>query len=263
MGGFCVETLVGCSATFFVIAYATLLIIDKYTRHGEAEMVPDLRGMYATEAGIMLEAQGLRYEVIDSTYDRSKPFGVIVEQTPPMGSFLKKGRPVYLIINAQSIRKVPVPDLRDLSFRQAISMLNATGLVMGDTIYEPSEYRDLVLDVRQDGLSVQAGTRLPEGTRLDLVVGQGLGTESVFVPDLLGLSVSDVRTAVLGAALVPGAVNYDTPPSDDAAKQLYMVYSQDPAAGMFVPAGTRIDIWLSTDQSKVKKTNILPEEDFF
>ena len=77
----------------FIISYITLSFIDKYTRHGEAEVVPDLKGRYTEEADILLAAQGLRYEVIDSTYDRTQPFGVIVEQTPPelAGDIVEKG----------------------------------------------------------------------------------------------------------------------------------------------------------------------------
>ena len=246
----------------FIISYITLSFIDKYTRHGEAEVVPDLKGRYTEEADILLAAQGLRYEVIDSTYDRSQPFGVIVEQTPPQGSFLKKGRPVYLIINAKSIRQVPLPDVRDVSFRQADAMLKASGLKVGNVTYEPSEFKDLVLDVRKDEQPIKPGTRIPEGTTIDLIVGQGIGTENVFVPNLAGLPATEIRNTLLSSLLVVGAVNYDVPPAND--NDQYIVYLQEPQAGTQVPSGTRIDVWLSKDPSKVtQQENTSSEDDFF
>lgn len=246
----------------FIISYITLSFIDKYTRHGEAEVVPDLKGRYTEEADILLAAQGLRYEVIDSTYDRTQPFGVIVEQTPLQGSFLKKGRPVYLIINAKSIRQVPLPDVRDVSLRQADAMLKATGLKVGNITYEPSEFKDLVLDVRKDKQPIKAGTRIPEGTTIDLIVGQGIGTENVFVPDLTGLPANEIRNTLLSSLLVVGAVNYDVPPTDDIDQ--YIAYQQEPQAGTQVPSGTRIDIWLSKDPSKaIKQKQEDSEDDFF
>lgn len=246
---FILKNILLAGVIFIAIAYITLFAIDAYTHHGQSETVPDLYGKYVEEAEIILANQNLRLQVIDSLYDRKKPFGTIVEQTPPANSTLKKGRPVYLIINVKSIPKIPVPDVRDVSYRQAEAMLKAIELHVADVEYEPSEYRDLVLDIRLNGQSIVAGTRLPEGTGVTLVVGKGAGTESVFVPDLLGMNADQARSTLLSTALVSGGVDYDVEPTGNETE--YAVYRQQPAAGSWTVSGSRVDIWLSTDKNKV------------
>ena len=141
-------------------------------------------------------------------------------------------------------------------------MLKATGLKVGNVTYEPSEFKDLVLDVRKDAQPIKPGTRIPEGSTIDLIVGQGIGTENVVVPDLAGLPATEVRNVLLSSLLVVGAVNYDVPPTND--NEEYMVYLQEPQAGTQVPSGTRIDIWLSKDSSKVtQQEKASSEDDFF
>lgn len=245
---------------FFVIAFITLTVLDVYTHHGEAELVPDLRGKYTEEAEILLSAQGLTYQVIDSTYIRKQPQGIITEQTPEAGSFLKKGRPVYIIINKKAVQHAVLPNVIDLSYRQAESMLKIAHLQINEIIYEPSEFKDLVLDVRLNGESVAVGTHLPEETALDLVIGEGIGQEMVYVPLLTRKTLADIRNELLEIGLVVGAVNYDVVPEGD--EQAYYVYQQKPEAGQSVPSGSRIDLWMSKDKNKASE-NKQEEEDFF
>ena len=57
-----------------------------------------------------LTAQGLKMEVIDSTYSNKKPLGTLVEQTPAAGAKAKSGRVVYVIQNARFKRPVEPGD---------------------------------------------------------------------------------------------------------------------------------------------------------
>lgn len=260
---FILKNAIGTVIVFIAIAWVTLIIIDKYTRHGEAEILPALHGKYLEEAEVILKAQGLHAQVIDSMYDRNKPFGTIIEQTPPANSTVKRGRPVYLIINSKSIRQVPIPDVRDVSLRQAEAMLKSIEIQVKEIVYEPSEYKDLVLDIKRGGQSIQPGTRIPEGTALTLVVGSGQGTETIWVPNVLSLSLDEARYSILNTNMVLGAVHYDVPPTD-ATMHKYIVYRQWPLAGQERTSGSRIDLYLSTDKSKISEQNApTEEEDFF
>ncbi len=260
---FLIKNLILALVVFVALANIVLFSIDGYTRHGEAEIVPDLRNMYVEEAEIILAAQGLKLQVIDSMYDRKKPLGVIVEQTPPEASTIKKGRSVYAIINAAAIRRVPMPDVRDVSLRQAEAILTTFELKVDQILYEPSEYKDLVLEVLLDGKPVSSGQRVPEGTAVTLVVGQGGGTDAVLVPDLSGLPLTNARDRVREATLVVGAIDFDVPPTNN--EDDYVVVAQQPEAGSWQMAGSRIDIWLSTDRTKIvqPRKQTVDEDDFF
>jgi hypothetical protein len=130
-------------------------------------------------------------------------------------------------------------------------MLKAIGLIISNVEYTPSEYKDLVSDIKYQGRSILAGTRIPEGSNLVLVVGSGLGEGRMNVPALKGLDLEQGRQEALYASFVIGAVNYDKTPSGNESD--YVIYRQRPSAGRTHPAGTRIDIWLSTDRNMLNK----------
>ncbi|MCD8287678.1 MAG: PASTA domain-containing protein [Porphyromonadaceae bacterium] len=144
-----------------------------YTRHGKATGVPDVCGLYYTDADRTLSQVGMYSIVIDSVYRLNEPGGVVFDQVPRAGSMVKRGRTIYLTINALNPREVVLPDLRNLSYRQAQAIVHGLGLPAPRIFHENSEYKNLVLDVFVDGVPVETGERLPVTTELTFVVGNG------------------------------------------------------------------------------------------
>ena len=198
------------AAAVAIILLAILLIgLRQYTQHGVEITVPEITELYLEEARIILESEGLHIEVIDSTYSTKVPQGTIVEQTPLAGSKVKHGRTIYVIQNAQMRRPVVLPELRDMSLRQAKATLSSLGLVIDSIAYEPSAYRDIVLDIRMGDSIINAGTRVSEGSPVLLIVGKGQGTEEVTIPTVVGKSLDDARSWLLSHTLTVGIVQYD------------------------------------------------------
>ena len=191
------------------------------------------------------------------------PFGTIVEQNPQPGSHAKHGRAVYVTINATMKRQVTMPNLQDMSYRQAETTLRGMGLEVDSVYdYEPSAYRDLVLDVKANGESILPGQKVPVGTKVRLVVGFGRGTEEVEVPSVIGMSPVDARRVLLSHRLTVGAVTCDEAVEEDGTP-LY-VYQQIPAAGEKLIEGETVSLRLSKDIEKTA-TNTSPavEEEWF
>ncbi len=253
-------TLIAAVIIGLLLLMFVFLWLSRYTRHGEERAVPQICGMYVEEAQMTLASQGLKMEVIDSTYSKKVPLGSIVEQNPPVDAKVKDGRTIYVIMNARSLRQVPMPELHDVSYRQAEATLNALGLKVDNIRYEPSEYRDLVLDVRRNGETVEPGTRLAEGTGVTLIVGQGRGTAESCVPSLSGKTLIEARTTLLSAKLIVGAVNYN---ESTETEEVFYVYDQKPKAGQWVREGSHVDMYLSTDPNKKPINSISEEEEFF
>lgn len=261
---FVLYTLLAAVVAGLIIFAVVFFWLKSYTRHGVETRVPQICGMYVEEAQLTLSQQGLKMEIIDSTYSKKVPLGTIVEQNPPAEANVKPGRTVYVIMNARSHRMVPLPELHDVSYRQAEATLNAMGLKVENIRYEPSEYRDLVLDVRAAGESVEAGTRLQEGTGVTLVVGQGRGSAETFVPDLQGKTLAGARATLLAQKLIVGAVNYDEQPNtEEEETQTFYVYDQKPKGGQWLMEGSHIDLYLSTDPDKKPDNTVSEEEEFF
>lgn len=243
--GFILKRILLAFALVVGITWITLLLIDQYTRLGEAVPVPDLRGLYEEEAMSTLRSMDLYVQVIDSVYDRNRALGTIIEQIPSPGSSVKKNRSIFLILNKRQMKTVPMPEVNDISFRQADALLRSLGLRVAHVEYRPSEFKDLVIDVRYNGQHIESGTRLVEGSALVLVVGSGVGNSMNSIPFLLGATLDNARADALASSFIVGSINYDEPPMSD--ENLYRVYRQAPTPGEKVTEGTRINIWLTKD----------------
>lgn len=245
-----------------IILVSLIAYLKSYTQHGVEVEVSNVRGLAKEDAEAVLDQQGLRLVVIDSTYSEKVPFGTIVEQDPMPDSHAKLGRAVYVTVNASGKRQIPMPNLQDMSYRQAETTLRGIGLEV-DTIYdyEPSAFRDLVLDVKAHGQSVQPGEKIAVGTKVRLVVGFGRGTEEVEVPSVIGMSPVDARRVLLSHRLTVGAVTCDEAVEEDGTP--LFVYQQIPAAGEKLIEGETVALKLTMDPEKAATGTLSnePEED--
>ena len=147
--------------------------LDHYTRHGESVEVPDVVDLFYDDADILLAEHEMYATIVDSMYIDDRPRGVVLDQVPRAGSSVKRGRTIYLTVNAFMPRRIPIPKLNDLSYRQAQEVLKSLGFPKPYIVYEDSEYKDLVLRVLADGETIEPDARFSEDTRLTLVVGNG------------------------------------------------------------------------------------------
>lgn len=243
-----------------IILVSLIAYLKSYTQHGVEVEVSNVRGLAKEDAEAVLDQQGLRLVVIDSTYSEKVPFGTIVEQDPMPDSHAKLGRAVYVTVNASGKRQIPMPNLQDMSYRQAETTLRGLGLLV-DTIYdyEPSAFRDLVLDVKAHGQSVQPGEKIAVGTKVRLVVGFGRGTEEVEVPSVIGMSPVDARRVLLSHRLTVGAVTCDEAVEEDGTP--LFVYQQIPAAGEKLIEGETVALKLTMDPEKAATGTLSNEQE--
>lgn len=161
--------------------------LDYYTRHGEAEVVPDVSGLNEETALTILQGKGMQGVVIDSVFRPTQNPGVVLEQNPSAGSLVKDGRRIYLILNAKMAQMIAFPDVRDMSFRQAKVQIEGAEFVIKEVVFEPSEYKDLVLYVTCKGDTVRAAQKLPFQSEVTLHVGEGndvlAAPDSTFMQD--------------------------------------------------------------------------------
>lgn len=233
-----------------------------YTLHGNEVTIPSVIGMSQEEAEIVLQSNALHLVIVDSTFSDKAPLGTVVEQTPPALSHAKPDRPVYVVMNARTRRLIPLPELRDVSYRQAEATLRSLGLKVGEVVYEPSLYPNNVLDLRDGNTSLEAGTRLPEGSTVTLVVGRKQGNKMVTVPALLGMSIAQARSTLLNAGLTIGAYTYDEDPTPETLDS-YIVYQQSPTEGASLQEGSTVNIMLSTNLERAITTGDSQNEERF
>lgn len=156
-----------------------LLGLDVYTRHDQSVIVPELKGLTVDDAESILNAEGLNYEVIDSVFQKKGVPGSILEQLPKEQSKVKKGRTIYLTIQARGEEMVAIPDLKDFSQRQAEAQLNALGFSNIVVQEVPAEFSGIVVSVEYRGKALLPGQKIAKGSSLVMKVGSGMGTDSI------------------------------------------------------------------------------------
>lgn len=153
--------------------FGVLKGLDIYTHHGEAVVVPNVKGMGVAEAEKLFRNQKLNCIVSDSSYVKSLPAGCILDYNPAAGQKVKEGRTIYLTINTLSTPLQAIPDVADnSSMRQAQARLLASGFKLTDNQYVPGE-KDWVYEVKYKGHTLANGEKVPIGSTLTLVVGDG------------------------------------------------------------------------------------------
>ncbi len=228
------------------IIWGALKLLDIYTLHGHSISVPDLEGYTEQEAGEVLSAKDLRYVINDSVFDDNRPQGSIAWQDPAPGTEVKRNRTIYLTTVAVLPEMVPMPDLTDLSRRQAITILETHGLKVGQLKYQPDIARDAVLKQKYNEGFIEPGTPVEKGTSIDLVLGEGLGENVTIVPLVIGMAREEAISTLNRAALNLGEEVF----IDDAEENL-KVYLQDPDPldeAQYLQAGSTVDLFFrSTD----------------
>lgn len=165
--------------------------LRKFTMHGEAVVVPNVKGMTADDARRALEQNGLSGVVTDSGYNKAFPLGTVLDQIPASDSRVKPGREIYLTTNTTRKPTLPLPDIADnSSLREAEARLIAMGLQLTEVEYVEGD-KDWVYGVKFHGKNVFGGDRIPIDGELTLQVGSGDYGEDDFYEEFADSLLND------------------------------------------------------------------------
>ncbi len=228
------------------------------TKHGETLKIPSVTGQSYADAKKTLESQGFDVQIQDSIYnDTMKPLQVI-KQFPEGDNLVKVNRTVYLTINRSVAPFVQMPNLIGMSFRNANLIMRQYGLILEDTIFKPDFAKNSVLDQMYNGASIKTGTQVQQGSKITLVLGNGVGGFEFAVPDFIGMRYSDALALLSANQLVLGASIPDPDVTDNGNA---FVYRQSPShfdgeekTVNHIRQGQTVDLWLSV-KAPDKKTD--------
>ena len=230
-----------------------LIFLNFYTRHGQARPVPDFFGLTLEQTAKLAKKSKLNYQIIDSVYTNMVPRGCIAEQNPRPGFKVKKWRNIVLTINAFHPEMVAMPNLIDLPKRQAILVVQGSGLEMGLLKYKPDLSIDVVIEQQLNGKKIAAGDSIQKGSVIDLVLGKGLSNQRTPVPELIGFNLESARNRILGASLNLGAFIFDNSIQNESDSLNAFVYKQNPEYSdeASLQLGSAVYLWLTTDSAKL------------
>ena len=239
------KQLIIAIVSVLVLVMVLFVSLRYYTRHGEGKPVPNLKGLSVENAVQLLESEGFRYQ-IDSVFIMDKKAGLVLEQDPDPNTNVKYNRMIYLTIVSSQTPDVNFPDIENKTLVEAQAMLSNYGLKIGDTTYQADIARDAILGFSFAGQAIRIGQKIPKGSRIDLILGDGFGASEVDLPDLIGLTLSEAMFSIKGASLTLGSTTYDGVVRDSAnAKIIMQTPSFIPDSLNKISIGTRINLVLS------------------
>jgi len=184
---------------FFVI-FGIFQWLKVYTNHGQRLLLSDYIGMSINEATQNADDNSFNLIVNDSTHIVGKPGGIILNQNPKGGSYIKENRKIYVTITKYQPDLIDIADLprmygenyemksRELNSRQLKTRIKSTK-------YDPIG-SFTILEVWYDGQKIvdqrgkREGIKIEKGAYLDLVVSQPDGGSHV-IPQLVGKTLPE------------------------------------------------------------------------
>lgn len=236
-----------------VIFLAVEIFLHVTTQHEVSVDVPDLVGMPLEEARELAREDKLELHVTDSVFVSRFRKGSVYAQNPRAGAKVKRGRKIYLTVNAKKEKQAIVPSLVGLSLRQAKVELTTRGLRLGRLIYVDDMATNSVLAQLVAGNEIAPGTSVDVGTVVDLKLGLNQLDAYTSVPDFARMEYRRAVSNIQDNSFNLGKVVFDETVKTYADSLAAQVYRQSPAAGTEdVVLGSRVSIWLTLDE------NLLP-----
>ena len=109
--------------TLFLFFLIWLKWLDFFTNHNHFIEVPDFTNIHINDLDNFVSLHNLKYEIIDSVSYKYSEKGVVISQDPLPSSNVKRHRKIYLTINSLKTSKVYLPDIFDLTLREAVNKL--------------------------------------------------------------------------------------------------------------------------------------------
>jgi beta-lactam-binding protein with PASTA domain len=188
----------------------------------------------------MLENQGFDYRV-DSVYKVDVAPGTIIEQDPDPGTLVKENRIIYLTMVSTQAPIVSLPDVEQQLFISASGTLKNYGLKF-DTVYRSDIARDMVLEIRYEGRIIKPGEKIPKGSKLELILGDGKGAAELEVPDLINQDLDAAKFVIRSSGLTLGTIEYQGAITDSNNVIVVSQYPMKTDSATKVSIGTPINL---------------------
>ncbi|MDQ3244566.1 MAG: PASTA domain-containing protein, partial [Gemmatimonadota bacterium] len=219
----------------FLLGYVILFFVafpaDVLPDNGR---VPKVVGVAFDDAAAAIGKAGFNAVKTETRYHRTIGKDVVLQQDPPAGSLQKRGIDINLAVSGGQ-RSATVPEVTGTSHQQARIVIENAGFQFGSVMSRTSELpRGAVIS-----------SDPPAGTSLQLPavvsIAQSQGPATVQVPELVGRSMADARSALEQLGLRVGATSRDT----SSFQPDNTVLGQAPPAGSTVSAGGAVGLRIS------------------
>ena len=157
-----------------LLAFMIFFGLSLVTQHNKYVNVPKLFGLHISKAIESANKKSLNIIILDSAkFNQNHPPLTVLDQFPKYNREVKKGRKIYLTLNPVGYKKMKVPNVIQITLRNAETLLNAVGFEVGELIYKDNIGKDMVLEILHEGKKIEPGHALQQREKIDLVLGNG------------------------------------------------------------------------------------------
>jgi len=164
-------------------------VMPTLVRQGKQAEVPDVRGVSLADAAAVIAETGLAVRDTLERGSSSVPAGMVMDQDPAPGRWVKPERRLRLVISTGG-REHRVPGLREQTLRFARLTLGNEGYVLGDVVRISSDRMPANFVMASDP---PESTLLGSGMEVDLLVSSGPVVPEWIFPDLRGRRMGRVE----------------------------------------------------------------------
>ena len=225
------------TTSILIFLFFEKIAMPIYIRKGNSIRLINVRGKILDRGINELKISGFNGVVFDTVYTSNIESQTIIDQYPPSGQKVKKGRTIRLKI-ARPEKMIDVPSLVGQSRRSAEIKIQEIGLKI-DTVY--LEYNP---DYPKGTVAWQfpkSGDQTRKGFGLQITVSEGLPPDFYQVPQLFGLSLNNAKERLSLSRLKLGKVTYQQ--NEDLVP--YTVLDQSISPGTVLNKPTQINIIVS------------------
>ena len=213
---------------------------------GASVKFPSVVGATIEQANATLVALGLETTISEERFDEEIPKGRILSTSPTAGDSIAPGGVVALTVS-KGVERFAVPALTKIPTEAALKLLAETPLRVGDIteVFNPKVAKGLVISTNPKN-----GAQVKRDTLIDLVVSKGI--ETINLASYVGKNSDQALNELTDAG-------FDVTPTYiyDEVVMPGEVISQKPVAGVALPKGAPVEIFVSQGSAFVFIPNIL------
>jgi eukaryotic-like serine/threonine-protein kinase len=222
----------GTVAALIALALLSGYVAMEFAMEKDRVEVPRTVGLDSVAASKLIEEVGLAPQILAEEFSAKIPKGHVATQRPPVGTRVKLGSQVRLILS-RGTDQLEVPSVAGDSLPQAQRVLAETGLTLGNVTQIHSDVHPQETIIAQDP---PAGSTATRGTAVGLLQSLGPWEEAITLPDLLG---REFVTAInlLKELQLEARVSFEK-----AASREGHVVAQSPPPGSKARVGSQVQI---------------------
>lgn len=200
--------------------------------------IPDYKDLHAKP--VLMNAVKMGFTIEDTTiFLPNLPESTVVDQFPPPGLKVRKGKKILLKISTQQEFTI-VPNLIGKNMRSAEILIKRLLLQIGemDTVWSDSIPKGLVISQ-----SVEPDDSVQKHSAIDLTISRGQWISNFIVPDIRGDGIQTAEKKMESSGLILGRISY----FPDAELMPYTVMSQSYPPGTELAFPDSVDVTVSVE----------------